>query len=312
VNGVGSPELRTAVVLVGDQRLRRRVVRCVEGRDQRAVEVASVPHALSRALGTDVTAVVVGVDHHVDDGWVDLALVLAHLRPDVSVLVGHVEGDIETMWRAFRCGATPWTIPSAGQRRLGLPTFGERRSLGGRVVLDALERELSGHPTVACSLLTQITDGEVEAAIEALIGTGAAALVHLRDRARYATPIEVLLSHLPNHGHTSDREALTRCWATVEAMAFRASGLRLEVPDLTANDREALFGAFHATVSVVRFIARRRWRRPADVLHEFVNAGWAGTPLEPDCQRVPLIEPQLEVPSQAENKPVQLPLDVTG
>lgn len=312
MNGVERPEVRTALVLVGNQRVRRRVVRCIEGRDHRAVAVSSVPQALTRALCTDVTAVVVDIDDHPGEGWVDLALALANLRRDVLMLVGHPEGDVEAMWRAFRCGATPWVVPSDSQQRLDLPGFGVRRSPSGGIALDALQEELGGHPTVACSLLVQITDGDVEAAVEALIETGAAALVHLRDRARYAAPIEVLLSQLPKHLYTSDTDALTLCWTMVEAMAFRASGLRLEVPDLTANDRGALFGAFHATATVVRFTARRRWRRPVDVLHEFVNNDWARARLEPDRQSGSFGGPRLAAAWRAETRPVQAPLDVTG
>lgn len=54
--------------------------------------------------------------------------------------------------------------------------------------------------------------------------------MHLRGRARYAAPIEVLLAQLPTHLHTPDIDTLTAWWTMIEAMASRAGGLRLGIP----------------------------------------------------------------------------------
>lgn len=312
MNGDRSPEVRTVLVLVGDQGARRSTVRCIERRGHRAVRVSSVSEALSRAFCTDVTAVVVDVDHWWREECVDLVLALAHLRPDMRVLVGHRENNLEAMWQAFRCGATPWVVPSGGQRQVDLPAFDVRRSPDGDLAIDALQEELGGHHGDACSLLAQIADGDVDAAVEALIETGAAALVHLRDRARYATSIDVLLAHLPEHRYSPDPEALTLWWTMIEATAFRASGLRLELPELGGNDRDALFGAFHAAATVLRFTARRRWRRPIDALHEFAHDGSARPRLEPDHQNASLGGLPVADPPLTETKPAQATLEVTG
>lgn len=312
MNGDRSSEMHTALVLVGDQRVRRSVIRCIERRGHRAVGVSSVSEALSRAFCTDVRAVVVDVDDWRREECVDLVLALTHLRPDVRVFVGHHENNLEAMWQAFRCDATPWVVPSGGHRQVDLPAFDVRRSPDGDLVIDALQEELGGHHAVACSLLAQIADSDVDAAVEALIETGAAALVHLRDRARYATSIEVLLAHLPEHRYSPDPEALTLWWTMIDATAFRASGLRLELPELGGHDRDALFGAFHAAATILRFTARRRWRRPIDALHDYAYHGSARPRPAPDHQNPSLGGLPVADPPLTEMKPAQAALEVTG
>lgn len=267
-----SPQVRAALVLVSDQRIGRSVVRSIERRGHLAIRVASIPEALSRSTGPDVTVVVVDADACPRQEWVDFTLALARLRPGVRVLVGHADSNLEAMWQVFRCGAIPWVIPTGGQHQLDLPPFDLPCSTSPDLAMNTLSEELDGHHSVACSLLAQIADRDVDAAVEALIATGAAALVQLRDRARFPAPVEVLRAHLPEHRFWADTEAIALWWAMVEATAFRASGLRLDPPEQNGN-RDALFGAFHSTATIVRFTARRRWRRPVDVLHEHAYAG---------------------------------------
>lgn len=60
----------------------------------------------------------------------------------------------------------------------------------------------------------------------------------------------------------------------VEAAAFRASGLRLPMSgtELAARPFAVVFGAFHATSTIVRFTARRQWRQPAQLLVDLADA----------------------------------------
>lgn len=87
---------------------------------------------------------------------------------------------------------------------------------------------------------------------------GAAALVRLRDHARYATSIEALVAHLPERPYSADNEALTLCWTMVEAMAFRASGLRGELTEGTGKERSGSSVRFTLRHGP-SFMARRRW-----------------------------------------------------
>ncbi|HAS09656.1 MAG TPA: hypothetical protein DCS55_03925 [Acidimicrobiaceae bacterium] len=194
-----------------------------------------------------------------DGGWASV------LPEGAEVFAVHGEDDgVAALWRSYRSGAVPWTV---GAR--SMPGLAPTGSFGGELALDALHEELLGRHAEACRLLASIRDPRMVAEmVEVLIASGAAALERLRNRSRYPVPTDLLVQHLPTHVGTLTGRDFSRWWSMVEAIAFRASGLRLPVADMDLAERPhaVAFGAFHATSTIVRFTARRQWRRPADLL----------------------------------------------
>lgn len=116
---------------------------------------------------------------------------------------------------------------------------------------------------------------DVHEVVDVLVAAGAASLERLRHRSRYPVPTDLLVQHLPSHVGTLQGTDFALWWNMVEAAAFRASGLRLPLPDTGRPGRpHALaFGAFHATSTILRFTARRQWRPPATLLGDLAEVG---------------------------------------
>jgi len=198
-------------------------------------------------------------------GWASV------LPAGAEVFAVHGEDDdVPALWRSYRRGAVPWTV---GAR--AMPGLAPPGSFGGELGLDALHEELLGHHTEACRLLASVRDPRmVGEMVEVLIAAGAAALERLRNRSRYPVPTDLLVQHLPAHVGTLTGMDFSQWWGMVQAVAFRASGLRLPVADVDLAERPhaVAFGAFHATSTIVRFTARRQWRQPAALLGDLAEA----------------------------------------
>lgn len=180
------------------------------------------------------------------------------------------DDEVPALWRSFRSGAVPWSLG----RVTSLPGLAPVGPFGGELALDALHEDLLGRHVEACRLLASIRDPEMVAeVVDVLVAAGAAALERLRNRSRYPVPTELLVQHLPPHVGTLQGTDFAVWWNMVEAVAFRASGLRLPVPALGVADRRfaVAFGAFHATSTIVRFTARRQWRQPAELLGDLAE-----------------------------------------
>lgn len=177
--------------------------------------------------------------------------------------------DVSSLWRSYRRGAVPWMLGSET-----LPGLAPKGSFGGELALDALHDELLGHHVDSCRLLASIREPDALAeVVEVLVAAGAASLERLRNRSRYPVPTELLVQHLSPHVGTLEGIDFSLWWNMVEAAAFRASGLRLPVPDtgVPARPHALAFGAFHATSTIVRFTARRQWRKPAELLGDLAE-----------------------------------------
>lgn len=180
------------------------------------------------------------------------------------------DDDVSALWCSFRAGAVPWSLDRVGT----VPGLAPVGTFAGELALDALHEELLGRHVEACRLLSSIRDPEMVAeVVDVLVAAGAASLERLRNRSRYPVPTELLVQHLPAHVGTLEGKDFSLWWNMVEAVAFRASGLRLPAPGLGVNDRRfaVVFGAFHATSTIVRFTARRQWRQPADLLGDLAE-----------------------------------------
>lgn len=179
------------------------------------------------------------------------------------------DDDLASWWGSYRRGAVPWVLGASS-----LPGLAPVGTFGGELALDALHEELLGRHADACRLVASIRDPALVAeVVEVLVAAGAAALERLRNRSRYPVPAELLVQHLPDHIGTLEGIDFSLWWNMVEAAAFRASGLRLPVPgaDLVERPFAAAFGAFHATTTIVRFTARRQWRKPVDLLGDLAG-----------------------------------------
>lgn len=237
-------------------------------RVQRVCDIAEVG-----AVGRDeqVAAIVVGAEalvgaDHGDGPWACVTAGGGEL-----FAVHPEDDDVSALWRSFRRGAVPWSLGRTGS----LPGLAPADSFGAELALDALHEELLGRHVEACRLLASIRDPAMVAeVVDVLVAAGAASLERLRNRSRYPVSTELLVQHLPTHVGTLQEVDFSVWWNMVEAVAFRASGLRLPVAGLGLVDRRfaVAFGAFHATSTIVRFTARRQWRQPADLLGDLAEA----------------------------------------
>lgn len=190
-----------------------------------------------------------------------------------EVYAVHASGaDVVAMWRTHRQGAVPWVLTPEG----ALPPVVPHGAFAGEIALDALHEDLLGRHASACSLLASIRDPEaIVEVLDVLAGAGAAAMERLRNRCRYPVPTEVLESHLPAHVGTLAGPDYALWWSMVETVAFRASGLRLPSPEAELIERPfaVASAAFHATSTIVRFTARRQWRRADELLADLAAVG---------------------------------------
>lgn len=175
------------------------------------------------------------------------------------------DSDVAALWRSYRDGSVP-LVAAAVDRT---PPAMQAWPTAGEVALGALHHELGGHHARACTTLASVRDPLLVAGVvDVLVETGAAALERLRERSRYPVPTDLLVTHLPTHAGIEDGAAFSRWWNMVEVVAFRAAGLRLTAPHPRpdAPPFDVAFSAFHATSTIVRFTARRQWRRPDALL----------------------------------------------
>ena len=253
-----------AVVAGHDATVDTTVRSALEDAGHRVRCVASVADLVDLARTEPVAVVAIAADqveaaHAEDGGW-------AWALPAGAELfaVHGAADDVSSLWRSYRRGAVPWVLGATS-----LPGLAPDGTFGGELALDALHEELLGRHVEACRLLASIRDQQVIAeVVEILVAAGAAALERLRNRSRYPVPTELLVQHVPAHVGTLEGADFAQWWGMVEAVAFRASGLRLPVSELDLAERPhaVAFGAFHATSTIVRFTARRQWRQPAELL----------------------------------------------
>lgn len=264
-----APVGRPLAVLAGALASEADATAALEGsghRVARAPEIADV----AAVVGSEPLALVVVDPRHLATAELDeVRTSVDGVRTDV-LAVHDVDDDVEALWRSYRAGAVPWPI----RRTPAMPAIAPSGSFGGELALDALHEELLGRHVEACRLLASIRDPEMVAeVVEVLVAAGVASLERLRNRSRYPVPTELLVQHLPAHVGTLQGTDFALWWTMVEAVAFRASGLRLPVPEAGVAPRRyaAAFGAFHATSTIVRFTARRQWRQPADLLGDLAE-----------------------------------------
>lgn len=202
----------------------------------------------------------------------------ATLQGDVAVPGGAVvfarhaaDDHVDALWRSYRHGAVPWTVGTES-----VPVVATTGAVAGELALEALHEDLLGRHAAACLLLASVREPEdLHEVVDVLVAAGAASLERLRHRSRYPVPTDLLVQHLPSHVGTLQGTDFALWWNMVEAAAFRASGLRLPLPDTGRPGRpHALaFGAFHATSTILRFTARRQWRPPATLLGDLAEVG---------------------------------------
>lgn len=238
-------------------------------RVQRVCEIAD----LVTLAGEEQVAVVVvdAEDLAAADLADDVRTAVATGGGELFALHGEDDG-VPALWRSFRRGAVPWSLGPIAS----LPGLAPAGSFAAELALDALHEDLLGRHVEACRLLASIRDADMVAeVVDVLVAAGAASLDRLRNRSRYPVPTDLLVQHLPAHVGTLQGVDFALWWNMVEAVAFRASGLRLPVPGLGLPDRRfaVAFGAFHATSTIVRFTARRQWRQPADLLADLTEVG---------------------------------------
>lgn len=242
------------------------VRRALEGAGHRVRDVADVSElagegdvAVVVVDARDLASVEVG-----DETWASVAA----SGPELFA-VHPEDDDVSELWRSYRRGAVPWLLGAET-----MPGLAPATSSGGELALDALHDELLGRHVESCRLLASIRDdAALVEVVDVLVAAGAAALERLRHRSRYPVPTALLVEHLPAHVGTLEGADFSLWWNMVEAAAFRASGLRLPVPDMGPAGRPhaVAFGAFHATSTIVRFTARRQWRKPGELLADLAE-----------------------------------------
>lgn len=263
-----------ALVAMDDPVLERSVRRRLERTGHEVVLADSTAQALSASLSRPVSVAVADVAHARSVDGADLIRALRHLRPGCQVVVAHGEDDVAGMWTTFRTGGRPWSVSTDRRDRSEAPLrTGPSPLGGGELALEALHHEILGQHAAACAALGRLDAVDVDDALDALVEAGAAALERLHGRARYPVSTQVLLSQLPEHVGTFDHEAFDLWWTMVETMAFRASGLRLDPPEAEpdTHHQAPVFGAFHAAAVLLRFTARRHWRRPSELLVDLAD-----------------------------------------
>ncbi len=244
--------------------------RALRARGHHTVFVSDPTAVLGFALAHRLSLVVAEAAFLARDPDPSLVAVLKQLHPDVRIVTLHDEGAPEEMWSFFSLGAAPHRMRVADELAA---VFEAGSASGAAIAIEALRYEMQGRTEEACETLARLTvpDCAVEA-IDALSAVGVGALERLRRRTRYLVPTELLVEHLPEHLGTLDGERFSLWWSMVEQIAFRAAGLQLPIRslELEARHLEAVFGAFHAAGTLVRFTARRQWCRPEHVLDEVV------------------------------------------
>lgn len=264
-----APVGRPLAVLAGVVAAEADVVAALERAGHRVARVPEIGDVAAAVGGDELALVVVGPGRLAAAELDQVRASLAGAGADVLAL-HDVDDDVEALWRSYRSGAVPWTLG----RTSAMPPIAPSGSFGGELALDALHEELLGRHVEACRLLASIRDPEMVAdVVEVLVAAGVASLERLRNRSRYPVPTELLVQHLPAHIGTLQGADFALWWSMVEAVAFRASGLRLPVPEVGLGHRRhaVAFGAFHATSTIVRFTARRQWRQPADLLGDLAQ-----------------------------------------
>lgn len=244
----------------------------LEAAGHRVQRLSAIEELAALAGDEQIAVVVVDADDLAaadlaDDAWTSVAAGGAEL-----FALHREDDDVPALWRSFRRGAVPWSLGPIAS----LPGLAPVGSFGGELALDALHEDLLGRHVEACRLLASIRDADMVAeVVDVLLAAGAASLERLRNRSRYPVPTELLVQHLPAHVGTLQGADFSLWWNMVEAVAFRASGLRLPVPGLGLPDGRfaVAFGAFHATSTIVRFTARRQWRQPAELLGDLAEVG---------------------------------------
>jgi len=233
------------------------------------IVVTSPAELLAVALTVPVRVVVTDACA-TNDGTVPVPLAAADsIAPGAHVVVIHGPDDVPGMWRTYRDGALPWTTSSPLELGTALdpvPVSGEAAAV------EALHHELLGRHVRACEAIAAVRDpDDVVELIETLLDAGAAALDRLRARSRYPVPTDLVVAQLPAHVGGS---AFPMCWSMLQAMAFRSSGLHLPLLELEMPEQRfgAAEGAFHAASTIVRFTARRQWRRPTELLGDLAVA----------------------------------------
>lgn len=258
------------IVVLGEVALREITVSPLFVRLGHRLSVAEDERELAARLSAEPAALVVVDASELADGPAIMGAVRA-CCPAAEVVAVHPVGDVAGMWRSFRAGAVPWTRD--GDRQL--PVWAATAAPGGTIAREALHHELHGRHAAACRTLVTLRDPQLVAeAVEVLVDLGAASLERLRRRSRYPVRVELLVEHLPEHAGPLDGDDFSSWWSMVQAAAFRASGLSLPMRELelAAPPSGVLAGAFHATSTILRFTARRQWRRPAELLAEVATA----------------------------------------
>lgn len=201
-------------------------------------------------------------------------------RPGLDVVVALQPRDVHGAWSCMRAGATPWTRASDGsllaaeQATAALVDLVERHVRGGfaaaphavrRTIDDALDLALANDPRRAIAELCSIAPGAATAtALQVLTDTCAALLRRLRGRSRYPVPLRYVADRL----QVSGDDDVQLCLRFLYDASFRNAGVVIDSSDLfpAESERDRLYGAFEATIALLRFAAARSWTTPQRVL----------------------------------------------